>query len=65
MHCIDRSELLDTVDQVRREATALMGTTPSSEEVLCRLQRMVVLLSYMAEHLEMVDVGPDMPQLSP
>jgi hypothetical protein len=58
MHRIDRSELLDTVDQVRREANALLVAAPNSDEVLCRLQRMVVLLSYMTEHLEMVDAAP-------
>lgn len=58
MHCIDRTELLETVDQVRREATALLAAPPNSDEVLPRLQRMVVLLSYMTELLEMVDAGP-------
>jgi hypothetical protein len=58
MHCVDRTELLDTVHQVRREATALLAATGSPDEDLRRLRRMVVLLSYMTEHLEMVEAGP-------
>lgn len=53
MHRIDKAELLNTLTQVRREARLALGEIQPGTANL-RLHRILVLLGYMAEHLEMV-----------
>jgi hypothetical protein len=56
MHCIDRLELLETLAELRREVRVLMRE-PAAGDRLMRLRRIIFLLGYMAEHLEMLS-GP-------
>lgn len=56
MHRIDRLELLNTLAEARREAKLVLGELQRTQAGV-RLRRIVVLLGYMAEHLEMVG-GP-------
>jgi len=57
MHRIDKAELLNTLTEARREARlALSELQPGAPNL--RLHRILVLLGYMAEHLEMVGGAP-------
>ena len=53
MHRIDQLELLETVLRIREETSALAGETVPERRSLA-LRRILGLLRYMAEHLEMV-----------
>ncbi len=57
MHRIDKAELLNTLTEARREArVALSELQPGAANL--RLHRILMLLDYMAEHLEMVGGAP-------
>lgn len=53
MHKIDRLELLANVSELGREARSLLAEAASPRHS-ARLQRIIVILGYMREHLEMV-----------
>jgi hypothetical protein len=53
MHRIDQLELLETARRIREEIGALLSETAPERRSLA-LRRVVALLRYMAEHLEMV-----------
>jgi len=53
MHNIDTLELLANVSELGREATSLL-TEAAMAPHKARLQRIIVILDYMREHLEMV-----------
>jgi hypothetical protein len=53
MHRIDRLEPLETLSQIRQETKSLLGEIAAERHSLS-LRRIIVLLGYMAEHLEMV-----------
>lgn len=57
MHRIDKLELLETLSQIRQETSSLLGEI-AAERPSPSLRRIIVLLGYMAEHLEMVG-GPE------
>jgi hypothetical protein len=57
MHRIDQLELLETILRIREEARALSGETAPARRSLAQ-RRIVALLRYMAEHLEMVAGEP-------
>lgn len=57
MHRIDQLELCETLIQIREEAKSLVGEI-ADERRLLGLRRIVALLSYMVEHLELVDGEP-------
>jgi len=57
MHRIDKAELLSTLTEVRRETRLALGELAPGAANL-RLHRIMVLLGYMAEHLEMVGSSP-------
>jgi hypothetical protein len=57
MHWIDQIELCETLFQIREEAKSLVGEI-ADERRLLGLRRIVALLGYMVEHLEMVDGEP-------
>src|SRR2546423_13680977 len=58
MHRIDKLELLETLSKVRQETKALLVETAADGDTL-RLRRIILLLGYMAEHLEMLrEAGP-------
>ena len=58
MHWIDRIELDHTLSQIREEARSLAQGV-AHERRLLGLRRIVALLNYMMEHLEMVGVEAD------
>lgn len=58
MHWIDHIELHNTLSQIREEARSLAQGV-AHERRLLGLRRIVALLNYMMEHLEMVGVGAD------
>jgi len=53
MHRIDKVELLGTLTEARREAKLMLAELAGAHAA-ARLRRIIVLLGYMAEHLEMV-----------
>lgn len=53
MHRVDQLELLETILRICEEARALSGETAPARRSLAQ-RRIVGLLRYMAEHLEMV-----------
>ena len=53
MHRVDQLELLETMLRIREETRTLLGETTPERRSLA-LRRVVGLLRYMAEHLEMV-----------
>ena len=57
MHKIDRVELLANVGEIGKEASALLEEAAMAP-YRPRLRRMLVLLRYMREHLEMVSPAP-------
>ena len=58
MHWIDHIELDHTLSQIREEARSLAQDV-AHERRLLGLRRIVALLNYMMEHLEMVGVKVD------
>lgn len=58
MHWIDRIELYHTLTQIREEARSLVQDV-AHERRLLGLRRIVALLNYMREHLEMVGAEAD------
>jgi hypothetical protein len=58
MHWIDHIELHHTLSQIREEARSLAQGV-ADERRLLGLRRIVGLLNYMMEHLEMVGVEVD------
>jgi len=58
MHWIDHIELDHTLSQIREEARSLAQDV-AHERRLLGLRRIVGLLNYMREHLEMVGAGAD------
>jgi len=57
MHWIDQIELCETLFQIREEAKSLVGEI-ADERRLLGLRRIVGLLGYMVEHLEMMGGEP-------
>lgn len=53
IHKIDRLELLANISELGREAHALIEDTTVAAHS-AKLRRMIVILAYMREHLEMV-----------
>ena len=53
MNQIDKTELLSNISSIRREAEALLGDADGPGGG-ARLRRILMILSYMREHLEMV-----------
>lgn len=53
MNQIDKLELLANVSALRREAKALLADSTGAEHA-ARLRRILMILGYMREHLEMV-----------
>jgi hypothetical protein len=67
MHHVDRLELLQTAAQLTREA-GLLVADPGAPDRLMRLRRIVFLLGYMSEHLEMLAKplhGPGLTRAEP
>jgi len=60
MHWIDRIELDHTLTQIREEARSLAQDV-AHERRLLGLRRIVALLNYMREHLEMVGAADREP----
>ena len=58
MHWIDHIELDNTLSQIREEARSLAQDV-EDERRLLGLRRIVALLNYMTEHLEMVGAEAD------
>ena len=56
MNRIDKLELLSNVSALRREAKALLADSSGAGHA-ARLRRILVILAYMREHLEMVAVS--------
>jgi len=54
MHKIDRGELLANVWELRREATSLLAEATMAPHT-ASLRRIIAILGYMREHLEMVN----------
>lgn len=57
MNQIDKLELLANVSALRREAKELLADSAGAGHA-ARLRRILLILSYMREHLEMVAMGP-------
>ena len=55
MNHIDKLELLSNLSSIRREAKALLAD-PTGAGHAARLRRILMILAYMREHLEMVAV---------
>lgn len=53
MNQIDKLELLSNVSALRREAKALLADSAGAAHA-GRLRRILIILGYMREHLEMV-----------
>lgn len=53
MHQIDQLELSNTILKIRAEAKLLLAST-ASEDRSPRLRRILALLGYLTEHLEMI-----------
>jgi hypothetical protein len=66
MNHIDKLELLSNLSSIRREAKALLAD-PTGAGHAARLRRILMILSYMREHLEMVAMphGKDERKESP
>lgn len=58
MHSIDHIELHNTLSQIREEARSLAQGV-ADEHRLLGLRRILALLNYMVEHLEMIGVEAD------
>lgn len=58
MHWIDHIELDHTLSQIREEARSLAQDV-AHERRLLGLRRILALLNYMREHLEMVGAAAD------